>query len=78
MRVFAHKLLVLTATNLIRAFSLYFIQLGTAMDARMPVMATTIMTSIKVNPAVLVFRLSSDLKLKKFKELWACFDGLNF
>ena len=48
------------------------------MDARMPVMATTISTSIKVNPAVLVFRLSADLKLKKFKELWACFDGLNF
>jgi hypothetical protein len=48
------------------------------MDVRMPVMAVTISTSIKVNPAVLVFRLSSDLKLKKFKELWACFDGLNF
>jgi len=77
MRVFAHKLLVLTATNLISAFSLYFIKLGTAMDARMPVMATTIMTSIKVNPAVLVFRLSADLKLKNFKELWTCFDGLD-
>jgi hypothetical protein len=44
-----------------------------AMEARIPVMALTIITSTKVNPAALVFRLSSDLKLKNFKELWALF-----